>query len=269
MIRVAFSFVAVCLCLFSTVRAQADTINLFAGSSVVYGPGLNAFATVHFVGDRGFTFDGGTEAALGTLVPADCAVPSNDCNPGKTLSLRASASDLDLPGHATLDGVSYPIVGSAAPGAARAAYEFTGTVILPPFGQAPTASVTVPVDFSGDFVVPQGGGVFQGNQLLASASATLMLQEATTLLGTPAWLYRGIRYDLVPVPEPTTLALVGTALAVVGAGAVVQRRNKHNGPGTQSRGSRPCRNLSHVHGSASGGAPAHARRRFWSAGPLS
>src|SRR5215468_6496417 len=109
MIRVAFSFVAVCLCLFSTVRAQADTINLFAGSSVVYGPGLNAFATVHFVGDRGFTFDGGTEAALGTLVPADCAVPSNDCNPGKTLSLTAAASDADLPVHATLDGVSYPV----------------------------------------------------------------------------------------------------------------------------------------------------------------
>jgi len=266
MIRVLFSFVAVCLCLSSTVRAQADTINLFAGSSVVYGPGLNAFATVHFVGDRGFTFDGGTEAALGTLVPADCAVPSNDCNPGKTLSLTAAASDADLPGHATLDGVSYPVVGAAP---ADAAYEFTGTVTLPPFGQSPTASVTVPVDFSGFFQVDQVGGNGLSNQLIASASATLMLQQGTTGLGIPAWLYRGIRYDLVPVPEPTTLALVGTALAVVGAGAVVQRRNKHNGPGTQSRGSRPCRNLSHVHGSASGGAPAHACRRFWSAGPLS
>jgi len=190
---------------------------------VVYGPCGNPVGTVHFVGDRGFTFDGFTEAVSGVLSPAElCSVPSNDCNPGKTLSLRASASDLDLPGHATLDGVSYPVVGAAP---ADAAYEFTGTVTLPPFGQSPMASVTVPVDFSGSFFVDQVGG----NQLIASASATLMLQEGTTFLGIPAWLYRGIRYDLVPVPEPTTLALVGTALAVVGAVAVVRRRNKHNG----------------------------------------
>ena len=222
MIRVAFLLIAVCLCLCSPVRAQADTINLFAGSSVVYGPGGNG--TVHFVGDRGFTFDGFTDAVSGTLSPAQCAFPNNDCTPGKTLNLTAAASDLDLPGHATLDGVSYPRVDSAdAP--ADAAYEFTGTVTLPPFGQSPTASMTVPVDFSGSFFVDQVGG----NQLIASASATLMLQEGTTFLGIPAWVYRGIRYDLVPVPEPTTLALVGTALAVVGAGAVVQRRNKHNG----------------------------------------
>src|SRR5215467_6503892 len=146
MIRVAYSFIAVCLCLCSPLRASADTINLFEGSSVVYGPALNALATVHFVGDRGFTFDGVTSAVAGILFPAeqcsDAPVPIDACNPGKTLSLEASASDSDLPGHATLDGVSYPVVG-AAPADADAAYKFTGTVTLPPFGQLPTASVTV------------------------------------------------------------------------------------------------------------------------------
>jgi hypothetical protein len=39
----------------------------------------------------------------------------------------------------------------------------------------------------------------------------------------------GAAAALAPVPEPTTLALVGTALAVVGTVAVVRRRNKHNG----------------------------------------
>jgi hypothetical protein len=225
MIRVAFSSIAVCLCLFAPIRAQADTINLFDGSSVVYGPPNGVVAVVHFVGDRGFRFDGAASAISGVLVPwIDCSFGGN-CTPGVTLSLRAEQLDNDLPGKATLDGVFYPDVGGTSGHTAHAFYEFTGEVILPPFGQSPTAILTVPVGFSGAFDVDQGSQ----NQLIASASATLTLQEGTTALGIPTWVYQGIRYDLAPVPEPTTLALVGTALAVVGAVAVVRSRNKHNG----------------------------------------
>lgn len=225
MIRIAFSFIAVCLCLFAPLRALADTINLF-GDSVVYDLSFGGTGFVHFVGDRGFTFDGTTSIVSGKLVPAEqCITPTDDCKPGMTLSLLASASGGDLRGHATLDGVSYPIVGTAGIGA-NAGYLFTGTVTLPPFGQSPTVSLTVPVEFLLGFFNVDGVGP---NQLIASGSATLMLQEGTTSQGIPAWQWRGIRYDLAPVPEPTTLALVGTALAVVGTVAVVQRRNKYNG----------------------------------------
>jgi PEP-CTERM motif len=97
---------------------------------------------------------------------------------------------------------------------AHASLDFTGQVVAPPFGQSPTAILTVPVDFSGAFNVDGVGG----NQLIAAARATLTLQQ-TDCCGGPAWLSDGIRYELEPIPEPTTLLLFGSTMAGVGLAA--------------------------------------------------
>jgi hypothetical protein len=116
-------------------------------------------------------------------------------------------------GQATLDGAFYPHVGTLDIGA-HASLDFTGQVVAPPFGQSPTAILTVPVDFSGAFNVDGVGG----NQLFAAARATLTLQQ-TDCCGGPAWLSDCIRYELEPIPEPTTLLLFGSTMAGVGLAA--------------------------------------------------
>ncbi len=211
------------LCLAAANSAYADTTNLF-GDSVEYGgPGMTPTGVVSLIGDRGFTFNGFAPSASGVLAPAtQCLGVPGACSPGTTISLHALQVDNDLPGQATLDGVSYPHVGSLA-GPAHASIEFTGSVVAPPFGQSSTAIVTTPVAFSGLFNVDGVGG----NQMVALAFATLTLQQ-TDCCGGPAWRYASVRYDLEPVsvPEPGTLTLLLFGSAVAGLGLAWRSRSR-------------------------------------------
>src|SRR5207249_4628068 len=135
-------------------------------------------------------------------VPAECA-------PGTTISLHAFASGNDVPGQATLEGTSFQ-TNCLVETDTCISLEFTGQVIAPPFGQASTATVTVPVSFFGLFIHPNLQHLLVKEQLVAAATATLTLQE-TECCGSPAWLFKELRYDLVATPEPTTFLLWGTA----------------------------------------------------------
>jgi hypothetical protein len=213
------------LCFAATNSAFADTINL-SGDSVQYGgPGIAPTGVVSLVGDRGFTFNGFAPSSLGVLAPTACLGVPGICSPGTTISLHALQVDNDLPGQATLDGVSYANVGSLA-GPAHASIEFTGAVVAPPFGQSSTAILTSPVAFSGLFNVDGVGG----NQMVALAFATLTLQQ-TDCCGGPAWQYAGVRYDLgsVSVPEPGTLTLLLFGSAMAGLGLAWRSRSRRAG----------------------------------------
>jgi hypothetical protein len=95
--------------------------------------------------------------------------------------------------------------------------------VAPPFGDFTKAILTVPVEFSGFL----GFGESSREQLVASAIATLTLDKfdfGPRLFGGEKWLYDGIRYELSPTPEPTTLLLFGTTMA--GLGLARWRRRK-------------------------------------------
>jgi hypothetical protein len=212
---------------FGTLSTSADAGTINVLGSVDYGLGDSGFlpgATVSLTGDRGFTFGGFVLASLldlGLPSPTPAVQCGVGCSPGSTISLNAAAINTDIAGHATLDGVSYSVIGLGGP---SLQLFFSGQVVAPPFGSSTTAVLTVPVSFGGEFdVLP-----FQPftNDLVAAAQATLTLQE-TDSFGAPAWLYEGIRYDLV-TPEPATLLLVGTSLTALGLAR--WRRRRQNWP---------------------------------------
>jgi hypothetical protein len=222
MLLTLFRFLAFVLVVVAATSASAGPINV--SGSVDYGPGSFPDGVVSLIGDRGFTFNGIVSGGVTIFGPRQCFGPPAACSPGTPISLAAAAFDTDLPGHGTLDGVFYPHVGTIDIGA-HASIAFTGQVVAPPFGQSPTAILTVPVDFSGAFDVDGVGG----NQLIAAARATLTLQQ-TDCCGGPAWVNGGVHYDLEPVPEPATLLLFGTTSAALWMARRRQRRQKQQQP---------------------------------------
>jgi hypothetical protein len=197
----------------------AGTINVLGFVDI--GPGFPPVGgLLNLGGDRGFTLNGSAEFFL--VGPSiECFGVSITCSPGTTISLNAGSSGLEVTASATLDGRSIPqvggiCVGSSTPPCAFPGFEFRGQAVVPPFGDFTKAIVKAPVDFSGFLNLDSPGGQ---NTLVASAIATLTLDKIEHSGGGfpgPAWQYDGIRYELEPIPEPTTLLLFGTTAAGIG-----------------------------------------------------
>ena len=190
MIRVASSFIAVCLCLLSTIRAQADSIVTVPLASPVY-ISLEADPVVRFT-------NGITDVRIIDFTP----------NLGQEFILfEAVAPSFSGPMPAT--GFRFTIGARARDGLAS----ITGN--FPPSSD-PTFTNAVPTGFTVgttdlllfDLVIAGGNVPF---------SITLTDVDGD---GHPANF-------ATPVPEPTALALALTAaLAVVGM--AYRSRNKHN-----------------------------------------
>ena len=183
------------------------TIKLTSGS-IDYADVLVGDGPVHLVGDRGFTFDG--FAFLSPLGAADCAFP---CDAGEKISLKASASSNDLPGDATLDGVSYTLIGDPS-SPDQMSFDITGEARLPPFGTSSTATLVAPVKFTGTFVHRQST-VSPFNEtsetLVAGAIATVTLTKGTDPSGGPAWFVSHLTYDIVAL-QPVAIQIQSHAI---------------------------------------------------------
>ncbi len=195
----------------------AGVINVSGSVDFVGGSG-----TVSLTGDRGFSFSSHPDSLDIFLGPQGLF------DQGDTISLRLDASDTDLQGFATLEGISYPELGSLGcisnSSCAFAHIQFNGQVVAPPFGQS-TAVLVVPVTFLGSFFhrdLPSNPGITE--TLVASATATLTLEEIPFLPGSPLWQYDSVMYDVTATPEPITLLLLGTGTAGLGW---VARRRRH------------------------------------------
>jgi len=200
----------------------AGTINVLGSVNLIGGS--EPFGVINLVGDRGFSSN--VVAQFFQFGPERCSGPG--CSPGTTISLHAFAGDF-FGGGVTLEGVFYPNVDgnvvSPCP-CSLLSVNFNGQVVAPPFGQSTTVTLTVPVDFVIEFSHDATGMDRSTEQLVASATATLTLQEFDFGPGFGVgWQYEGIpgiRYDLTR--EPTTLLLFGTTAA--GLGLARWRRRK-------------------------------------------
>ncbi len=215
--------VSVFFAVIGTGPASAGTINVLG--FVDFGPGFAPIGNVNLGGDRGFTLNFGGEF-FAVSASNQCTIPG--CPPGATISLNAVAIP-EFGGNATLDGRTYSCVGcfNSPPGVTNVFIEFAGQTTAPPFGAFTKAILTVPVGFSGTFTHEDtsfGGG---GSEQLVAGSVTATLTLDKFDFGPQfgvAWRYDGIRYELEPVPEPTTLLLLGSSLAGIFVQGMWRRR---------------------------------------------
>lgn len=188
--------------------AAAEPIRVLGGmtydAAVDSAPRIELFST-----ERGFSLSAVPDTPnFGPRCVGDCA-------PGDLVPITASWSDHTLHGMASLDGATFPLgMGSTVEGSALVAFD--GPMwTAPAFTGAMTASVAVPITFSGLIRPPTPEGqnpLFI--PLIGGGLATLALAWNAP---SEAWLLSGARYELTadpaPVPEPATLLLAGSGLA--------------------------------------------------------
>jgi len=224
--RVTRYFVVVTLFLVGLTAAplaRADPI-FISGGSIVVGPGLNGSGTIGLVGTRDFSVTGHLSGA-GRVDARQCF----PCEPGTTISLGTSWSGLDLQATvAALEGTLYTNVGGGnSPN--QLLVETAGGVVAPSFGSGSQATLTAPFSFEGLFIhALEPTGPATTDELFGSGLAALTLVRLPGDGTVPdLWQYGSVRFDFAssaaPIPEPASLVLLGTGLALV-AGRTLRRR---------------------------------------------
>ncbi len=150
-------------------------------------------------GERGFAFHG--RPITGIFQPVeDCNAGVAPCGPGDRISLHANWSSGDLPGTATLDGVTYTKVGGDD---SSMTVDFSGAVTMPAFTGPAPVTVTAPFLFNGRFTYPGGR-----EDLIGSGVVTLWMIPHPSLPGR--WRIERLLYELgAPLPTPWVTADIG------------------------------------------------------------
>ena len=197
--------------------SQGTATPIQVSGSLVFGPEFRGLEGLgHFVGARGFTADVHADRIEVDLSVTDCL----PCSPGASIGLRVNGSGWR--GVGTLDGVTYPKLGSQSSPVFLFLTIDGLPLVAPPSNVADTVSLTRSVQLTGHFT-----GLADA-QLHADGVATVLLRHAGcgsdpfgTSLGE-CWRYVEATYEFAATPEPVTVALLGGTLAV--AGWVAKRR---------------------------------------------
>jgi hypothetical protein len=172
----------------------AGTIQL-AGGVLDMSPGPLSLQDSSYSGRR-FTFQSHASRSSGLWGPDRCNGDPAHCRPGDVLDLLFSVGGNDLPGTATLDGVTYSHVGSIdSPNQMNV--QFTGSTVLPPM--AASATITASFNLTGTFTHTQSGSSSIAQEdLTGRGTATISLVPDQ---GTPAsWFVAHVRYTLSWLP---------------------------------------------------------------------
>jgi hypothetical protein len=178
--------------------------------------------------------DGVRSFAFSGLLGGDSGWGAHTCDP-----CRATATDfsIDLSVSPSFGDVTYGSEGYRVPAEfpedPNLYVSIRGRAPLPPSPPAvgDVATVTAPFTMTGALFPPFGG---RANTLVGSGVATLDLRVDPFGSEGPVWGFRSGEYRFTdatspaPVPEPATILLCGSGLAL----AVLRRRRKANGPHT-------------------------------------
>lgn len=203
------------VCVWMATPAQADPVQVTGG--FLHMTGLSG--QLSLTGERGLALDARVHAWFGSWGPSmsDCVIVGCGARP---LSLNAHWSGGDLSGVAALDG---RVEGIGGQDRASGLVEFYAAVELPQPGLVP-ATLFTPFTFGG---LLQPGRMMTGpsGELFGSGWATVMLSPRT-LDGTRLWSVREVRYDFSPdpIPETSTLLLLGGGAVTLGANRWRRRR---------------------------------------------
>lgn len=202
--------------MFFSVQAHADTISI-TGGGLATGASQGGF--VSLIGEN-------LNINLGVnFASASCSV----CRPNETLNFGSSNSGIDLrTGSGTINGVQYARLFP------EGFLNFVGSPVVLP-GTATTSSLTLTSAFSfnGNLrlctestVSGCRPGFIFNSPLVGNGLATLTFSVVTGNLGT-GFLLQNVRYEFAnntaaAVPEPATIALLGTGLG----GIIIRRRRQ-------------------------------------------
>jgi hypothetical protein len=191
--------------------AFADTILLTRGFLALD----RSTSSIHLEGERGFSLDSTNPIPAASDPGVICNGTPNSCIPGSAVSFLVGSAGSDLGGQATLDGQSFQVgFGSATQGSA--AINFTSSFVVPAFAGTTDISVLMPFSFSGFLQPPSGNGTPILETLVGSGTVRFDLQWVTRG-GESGWDFQRARYsfdEATPVPEPGTVLLVGSCLAM-------------------------------------------------------
>jgi len=189
---------------------RAEPIVITSGLFVV--PGLY---------DRDLMIQGAgisADVGLSSLSPVSAYNHCNiRCEPGTTTSLYAYADGLDVRGDVTYLGESFGVGSASQRFNGNMIVEFTGEAVLPPLIGS-TAEVTAPFLFEGSIWPPLTSTLPRGT-LTGGGLATLTLRAQSVPSIGPGWTFQRLEYlfieDPSVVPEPASMLLVGSGLAVL------------------------------------------------------